>query len=70
MTREEIILMADASGLSLYGMGKDREEFIDYLERFVNLVARAESEACAKVCDKFNFGQAPMMIQKAILART
>ena len=70
MTRGEIILMADASGLSLYGMGKDREQFIDYLECFADLVAQAESEACAKVCDKFNFGQAPMMIQKAILART
>jgi hypothetical protein len=28
-----------------------------------------ECEACAKVCDEFNFGQAPMMIQKAIRAR-
>ena len=51
MTREEIILMADASGLSLYGMGKDREQFIDYLECFADLVASAECEACAKVCE-------------------
>ena len=51
MTREDIILMADASGLSLYGMGKDREQFIDYLERFAALVASAEREACAKVCE-------------------
>jgi hypothetical protein len=29
----------------------------------------AEREACAKVCDKFNFGQAPKMIQDAIRAR-
>ena len=32
--------------------------------------ASAEREACAKVCDEFNFGQAPMMIQKAIRARS
>ena len=52
MNREDIILMADASGLSLYGMGKDREQFIDYLERFAALVASAEREACAKVCEE------------------
>ena len=43
--------MADASGLSLYGMGKDREQFIDYLECFADLVAQAESEACAKIVE-------------------
>jgi hypothetical protein len=53
MNREDIIRMADASGLSLYGMGKDREQFIDYLERFAALVASAEREACAKLCDEF-----------------
>ena len=55
MTREDIILMADASGLSLYGMGKDREQFIDYLKCFADLVASAECEACAKVCDEHGF---------------
>tara|TARA_R110000822_G_scaffold263756_1_gene388007 strand:- start:189 stop:428 length:240 start_codon:yes stop_codon:yes gene_type:complete len=49
MNREHIIVMADASGLSLYGMGKDREEFIDYLECFAAFVASAEREACAKL---------------------
>jgi hypothetical protein len=38
--------MADTSGLSLYGMGKDREKFIHYLEAFAALVASAEREAC------------------------
>ena len=52
MNREHIIVMADASGLSLYGMGKDREEFIDYLECFAAFVASAEREACAKVCEE------------------
>ena len=46
MTKDDIILMADASGLSYYGIGKDREKFIHYLEAFANLVAAAEREAC------------------------
>jgi hypothetical protein len=45
MNREHIIFMADASGLSLYGMGKDREQFIDYLECFAAFVASAERQA-------------------------
>ena len=51
MTKDDIIRMADASGLSYYGIGKDREKFIYYLEAFANLVADAEREACAKMCD-------------------
>jgi hypothetical protein len=47
MKQEDIILMADASGLSYYGMGKDRERFIAYLQSFAALVAAAENEACA-----------------------
>ena len=42
MTREELILMADASGLSYYGMGKDRERFVGRLKAFAALVAAAE----------------------------
>jgi len=52
MTRDDIILIADASGIAYYGMGKDREKFIYYLEAFAALVAAAEREACAKVCDR------------------
>jgi hypothetical protein len=44
MTKDDIILMADASGLSWYGMGKDREKFLHYLEAFANLVAAAKPE--------------------------
>jgi len=51
MTQDDIILIADASGLSYYGMGKDRDKFVHYLERFAALVAAAEREACAKVCE-------------------
>ena len=46
MTKDDIILMADASGLSFYGMGKDRDKFVHYLERFAALVAAAEREVC------------------------
>lgn len=42
MTKDDIILMADASGLSWYGMGKDREKFLHYLEAFATLVAAAK----------------------------
>ena len=46
MTQDDIILIADASGLSFYGMGKDRNKFLHYLEAFANLVAKHEREAC------------------------
>jgi len=46
MTQDDIILMADASGLSFYGMGKDREKFIYYLDAFASLVSKHEREAC------------------------
>jgi hypothetical protein len=52
MTQDEIILIADASGLSFYGMGKDRDKFLHYLEVFADLVAAAEREACAKMADE------------------
>ena len=44
---------------------------IDLLDAFAfaNKLIETEREACAKVCDEFNFGQAPQMIQKAIRAR-
>jgi hypothetical protein len=62
MNREDIIRMAEEAGAIHYW-------HLSNLERFAALVASAEREACAKVCDEFNFGQAPMMIQKAIRAR-
>ena len=42
MTKDDIILMADASGIAYYGMGKDREKFLHYLEAFADLVAAAK----------------------------
>jgi hypothetical protein len=52
MSKDDIIRMADASGLSFYGMGKDRDKFLHYLEAFANLVAAAEREACARACEE------------------
>jgi len=51
MDKDDIILMADASGMSFYGMGKDREKFIYYLKAFAKLIAAAEREACAVICE-------------------
>jgi len=51
MTRDDIIRMARDSGMELYGLGKDREKFVYYLQEFAALVAAAEREACAKVAD-------------------
>jgi len=51
MTKEDIILIADASGIAYYGMGKDRDKFLHYLEAFATLIAAAEREACAKLCE-------------------
>lgn len=46
MTRDDIIRMARE--LRLYGVP------VDALERFAVLVAAAEREACAKVCEAFD----------------
>jgi len=49
-----IIELANESGLTYYGMGKDRARFIHHLENFAALVeaaARAEErKACAEAC--------------------
>jgi len=51
LKQDNTILMADASGLSYYGMGKDRDRFLHHVETFADLVALAEREACAKLCE-------------------
>lgn len=52
MTRDEIIRMAreaDCMHVNLYG---DQAMAIERLTRFAALVAAAEREACAKLCDQ------------------
>jgi len=48
---QEIIQMARDSGMELYGLEKNRARFVHHLEAFAKLVAEAEREACAKVCE-------------------
>lgn len=52
MTRDETIEAAWKSGVWIpAGQGHAREQELDRLERFADLVAAAERAACAKVCD-------------------
>jgi hypothetical protein len=53
MNRDAIIRMARESGIELYGLGRDRENFLCILERFATLVAAAEREKCAEVCETY-----------------
>lgn len=48
MTRDDIIRIARQVGMQ--GMLTDVVTTFDELERFANLVAAAEREACAKLC--------------------
>jgi len=49
MTRDDIIRMAREAGVH---DSWDLNWWDPYYERFANLVAEAEREACAKVCDR------------------
>jgi hypothetical protein len=52
MNREDIIRMAREAGCPVAGIGPmtfDDKQLVLMLERFANLVAQAESEACAKI---------------------
>ena len=49
MNREEIIKLAKQSGLFVELV---LERDLDWLERFAALVASAEREACAEICDE------------------
>jgi hypothetical protein len=69
MTKDEIILMADASGLSYYGMGRDRDKFLHYLEAFAKLVAAAEREACARACEEHGMVKGGEVFAARIRAR-
>jgi hypothetical protein len=39
------------------------------LRQFAMLVAEAEREACAKICDEFCYGSTKILVEKAIRAR-
>ena len=64
MTREDIIRMAREAGLD-----PDLWNYTDAFERFAILVAAAEREACAKVCEAAGPGAGPVYCAFAIRAR-
>ena len=67
MNREDIIRMAEKAGLLAEFHG-----VFPSIERFAALVASAEREACAKVCDAFqarDVGMQPAECAGAIRAR-
>jgi len=51
MTREEIIRMAREAGFDPHDMSDDFTCNLENIERFADLVAAHEREACAKICD-------------------
>ena len=53
MNREDIIRLAEEAGISI---GAFSGRYQRQLERFAALVAAAEREACAKVCEARNMG--------------
>ncbi len=42
MTRSDAVLIADAAGLSIFALGRDREKFLLALELFTTMVEAAE----------------------------
>ena len=66
MTDDDIMLMAQKAGPLTQG------SFAEWCKRFAALVALAEREACAKVCDEFqarDVGMQPAECAGAIRAR-
>jgi hypothetical protein len=52
MTKDDIIRMARGAGINVTeGNSFSDDMYISVLYRFANLVAAAEREACAKVCE-------------------
>ena len=77
MTRDDIIRMARESNLMSVKFSTALEEmWVGQLERFANLVASEEREACARVCENIYEGDeacgdwpTPEMCAEAIRAR-
>jgi hypothetical protein len=51
MNREDIIRMAIEAELNLFVNDLTEKQYIEVIERFASLVASAEREACAKMCE-------------------
>jgi hypothetical protein len=59
MTRDDISRMAEAAGFSARRAFSDLSDLYPRLERFADLVAAAEREACAKLVE--NYGPARVL---------
>ena len=55
MTKDDIIRMAREAGLHLYVNNLTEEPYALVVERFANLVAAAEREACAKLIEEYPY---------------
>ena len=60
MSRDEIIAMATEAGLNSYRIAPG--EALAVWERFADLVAAKEREACAQVCEGFKQGNSATYI--------
>lgn len=73
MTKDDIIRMARDVGI-LDFRDEDNSEYVkdvlDDLERFASLVAEAEREACAKVCEDYGTSNTTKACAQAIRARS
>ena len=50
MNRDVLTTFSIKSRLDVYGLGKEFTKFTDALERFAQLVAKHEREACEHIC--------------------
>jgi hypothetical protein len=68
MTRDELFEVAEKVGLGFIRHASDKD--IEKFESFAQLVAEAEREACAKICDDWPNGRDDIWeIGNAIRAR-
>ena len=70
MTKADIIKLAQEAGLHLYVNDLTEEPYALVVERFANLVAAAEREACAKVCEERGMVKGGEVFASRIRART
>lgn len=70
MSRNDIIRMAAQVESEITGHDFPHSyEFIEWCERFAALVAAAEREECAKICDLYDYSDAATECADAIRAR-
>ena len=69
MTKDDIMKLAREAGLHLYVNDLTEEPYALVVERFANLVAAAEREACAKVCQEIMQEHNPFDRQAGVARR-